>query len=58
MKFKLPNEALISLSHELQPVSTEALETNHQGRILAGTVTADRDSPAADVSAMEVTPFV
>ena len=53
MKFKLPNEALISLSHELQPVSTEALETNHQGRILAGTVTADRDSPAADVSAMD-----
>ena len=53
MKFNCPNDALMALSKELQLVATESLDTNHQGRILASTVTADRDSPAADVSAMD-----
>ena len=53
MKFKCPNDALMALSKELQLVTTESLDTNHQGRILASTVIADRDSPAADVSAMD-----
>jgi len=53
MKFKFPNDALIALSKELQPVAADSLQTNHQGRILASTVIADRDSPAADVSAMD-----
>lgn len=53
MKFEFPNDALVALSKELQPVEIESLETSHQGRVLASTVIADRDSPAANVSAMD-----
>ncbi|MCP4466124.1 MAG: molybdopterin molybdenumtransferase MoeA, partial [Halieaceae bacterium] len=34
-------------------MATESLDSAHQGRVLASSVTADRDSPAADVSAMD-----
>lgn len=53
MKFEFPNEALLALSEKLNPVATESLDSAHQGRVLASSVTADRDSPAADVSAMD-----
>ena len=53
MKFESPDEALRALSVELQTVGIEPLETHHTGRILANPVVADRDSPAADVSAMD-----
>jgi molybdopterin molybdotransferase len=53
MKFKFPNDALIALSKELQPVEIESLDTSHSGRVLASAVIADRDSPAANVSAMD-----
>ena len=53
MKYKSPDEALWALSAELQTVGIDSLETNNAGRILANPVVADRDSPAADVSAMD-----
>lgn len=53
MKFEHPNDALLALSEKLQPVATESLAGSHQGRVLASSVIADRDSPAADVSAMD-----
>lgn len=53
MKFEFPNDALLALSEKLHTVATESLDSAHQGRVLASSVTADRDSPAADVSAMD-----
>lgn len=53
MKFEFPNDALVALSEKLNPVATESLDSSHQGRVLASSVIADRDSPAADVSAMD-----
>ena len=53
MKYKFPDEALRTLAAELQTVGIESFESNHAGRILASPVIADRDSPAADVSAMD-----
>lgn len=53
MNFEFPNDALLALSEKLQPVTTESLKTSQQGRVLASKVIADRDSPAADVSAMD-----
>jgi molybdopterin molybdotransferase len=53
MKFEFPNDALLALSEKLHPVATESLHRSHQGRVLASSVIADRNSPAADVSAMD-----
>ncbi len=53
MKFEFPNDALLALSEKLEAVATESLDSSHQGRVLASSVIADRDSPAADVSAMD-----
>jgi len=53
MKYTFPDEALRALSTELKTVGIEPLETNNAGRILASPVIANRDSPAADVSAMD-----
>ena len=53
MKFEFPNDALLALSEKLHLMATESLDSSHQGRVLASSVIADRDSPAADVSAMD-----
>lgn len=51
--FDDPQDALLALGERLSPVS-EAQETvDPLGRVLAMPVLADRDSPAADVSAMD-----
>ncbi|MGI9473049.1 MAG: molybdopterin molybdotransferase MoeA, partial [Rubripirellula sp.] len=53
MKYDHPNDALRALASKLQPVSIQHAETDLVGRVLAQAIVADRDSPAADVSAMD-----
>ena len=49
-----PDQALAELMGRLAPVETQQIAINQAaGRILANSVLADRDSPAADVSAMD-----
>lgn len=47
-----PDEALAALAEKLTPVQTEATRVL-SGRVLGEDLCADRDSPAADVSAMD-----
>ncbi|TVP94078.1 MAG: molybdopterin molybdenumtransferase MoeA [Planctomycetaceae bacterium] len=47
-----PDEAIETLGERLSPVDTEAIRPS-AGRVLAEPIWADRDSPAADVSAMD-----
>lgn len=53
--FAHPDDALRALADRLAPTDTETSlrSASACGRILAGEVVADRDSPAADVSAMD-----
>lgn len=53
MKYDNPNDALIDLGEKLHPVEIEADQTELLGRVLGQPISADRDSPAADVSAMD-----
>jgi molybdopterin molybdotransferase len=50
--FEQPVEAIEALASHLRIVSTECV-TPCEGRVLADAVIADRDSPSADVSAMD-----
>ena len=52
-KFDHPDAALRALADRLSPVGIERDIGNCIGRVLAADVAADRDSPAADVSAMD-----
>jgi molybdenum cofactor synthesis domain-containing protein len=51
--FDHPDDALRSLAERLAVVGISQQVTDCTGRILAEAITADRDSPAADVSAMD-----
>ena len=53
MKYDHPNQALHAVANALRPVGTQSTKSPLVGRILAQEVVADRDSPAADVSAMD-----
>ena len=53
MKYDHPNDALRDLAKKLHPVEIESAQTDLVGRVLAQDVVADRNSPAADVSAMD-----
>lgn len=48
-----PDEAIKALAALLRPVAVEPMVADSLGRVLASPVIADRDSPAADVSAMD-----
>ena len=50
---KSPSAAIAELAEKLSIVETETAVEGVTGRILAADVVADRDSPAADVSAMD-----
>ena len=52
-QFDDPDRALEQLAARLRSVEIEREQPPRVGRILAGPVVADRDSPAADVSAMD-----
>ncbi|MDG2223763.1 MAG: molybdopterin molybdotransferase MoeA [Rubripirellula sp.] len=52
-RFDHPDRALEALAEKLATVQGIERSTNLVGRILASAVVADRDSPAADVSAMD-----
>ncbi|MEM1068128.1 MAG: molybdopterin molybdotransferase MoeA [Planctomycetota bacterium] len=52
-RFQHPEHALESLVEKLAPVVQKERTSESTGRVLASPVTADRDSPAADVSAMD-----
>lgn len=52
-KFENPDEAIRTLAERLAVVPADSQRSDGTGRILARPVTADRDSPAADVSAMD-----
>lgn len=51
--FSNPDDAIDALAMRLTPVDAHHGQTDLLGRVLAQSVTADRDSPAADVSAMD-----
>ena len=52
--FQSPAEALAALLSQIQPVETESIPLDQSpGRILAQAITADRASPAVDVSSMD-----
>ena len=52
--FAMPDEALAALLSPLRPVATEELPWREAaGRVLAERITADRDSPPCDNSAMD-----
>ena len=48
-----PDEAIDAIANRLQPVTVETIAESLAGRVLAVPILADRDSPAADVSAMD-----
>jgi molybdopterin molybdotransferase len=50
--FDNPSDAVAALAARLSPVDTET-SPPAAGRVIAAPITADRDSPAADVSAMD-----
>ncbi len=50
---KNPTEAIAELAGKLSLVGSEQSVHDCTGRVLAGDIVADRDSPAADVSAMD-----
>ncbi|MDA8744950.1 molybdopterin molybdotransferase MoeA [Rubripirellula amarantea] len=51
--FNGPDDALAALAGKLLTVPTELACSDYVGRVLGKAVLADRDSPAADVSAMD-----
>ena len=51
--FDQPDAAIDALAEPLHPVATEATCHDFLGRVLAQPIFADRDHPAADVSAMD-----
>ncbi len=51
--FNSPDEAIAAIADRLSVVGVDAEWPSCLGRVLAQSVTADRDSPAADVSAMD-----
>lgn len=53
--FQTPDEAIDALANRLSIVGTETASLSYAqaGRIVAQSITSDRDSPAADVSAMD-----
>ncbi|WP_442509536.1 molybdopterin molybdotransferase MoeA [Novipirellula sp. SH528] len=51
--FNSPDEAIAAIADRLSVVGVDAEPQACLGRVLAHSVTADRDSPAADVSAMD-----
>ncbi|MCM2371622.1 molybdopterin molybdotransferase MoeA [Aporhodopirellula aestuarii] len=51
--FDCPGDAIAALAEPLTPVDVEHDCGNLLGRVLAGPIIADRDNPAADVSAMD-----
>ena len=51
--FDRPDDAIAALAHRLRIVDSESAVENSHGRVLAVDIVADRDSPAADVSAMD-----
>ncbi|MFG0253652.1 MAG: molybdopterin molybdenumtransferase MoeA, partial [Rhodopirellula sp. JB053] len=51
--FDSPQEAISALAEPLTPVAIENDCRNLLGRVLASPIHADRDHPAADVSAMD-----
>ena len=53
LQFEDPDQALEQLAARLRSVEIEREQPPRVGRILASAVVADRDSPAADVSAMD-----
>jgi molybdopterin molybdotransferase len=54
VRFATPDEALAALLSELRPVTTESLPWQEAaGRVVAQPITADRDSPPCDNSAMD-----
>ncbi len=53
LEFAHPDDAIRSLAERLTTVGIERKLGTCTGRVLAEDVTADRDSPAADVSAMD-----
>jgi len=53
VSFDQPDDALRALADRLETVQIESGEADLRDRVLAESVTADRDSPAADVSAMD-----
>ena len=52
-RYSNPEDAIFDLAQKLGVVGIDAREKNCGGRVLAQPVVADRDSPAADVSAMD-----
>lgn len=52
-RFADPDQALECLAQQLTPVDVEPNQIPAVGRVLGAPVFADRDSPAADVSAMD-----
>ena len=52
-RFDHPDDAVAVLAECLSTVEIESDVQEPVGRVLATAVTADRDSPAADVSAMD-----
>ncbi len=52
-QFQHPDDAIAALAQRLATVGVEPSVTDLTGRTLARDVVADRDSPAADVSAMD-----
>ncbi|EMI22737.1 molybdopterin biosynthesis protein MoeA [Rhodopirellula maiorica SM1] len=51
--FDSPDEAIAAIADRLSVVGIQSEPQSCLGRVLAQSVTADRDSPAADVSAMD-----
>ena len=52
-EMKIPSDAIAELAEKLSIVDTDKPVEDMTGRILAADIVADRDSPAADVSAMD-----
>lgn len=51
--FQHPNDAIAAVAQQLQPANQQVSLTDAIDRVLAKPICADRDSPAADVSAMD-----
>ena len=52
-QFNDPDSAIVALAERLRIISDTESVADPIGRILAAPIVADRDSPAADVSAMD-----
>ncbi|TWT65837.1 NTP transferase domain-containing protein [Crateriforma conspicua] len=53
LRFQTPGQAIDAVADRLSVVAVDPTVDDVCGRVLASDVTADRDSPAADVSAMD-----